>query len=119
MENRIRYLRKQRKLTMKQLGEVIDLAESTISQYETGKRQPDNETLLKLSEYFNVTVGYLLGVENEETPAEIGKRLGVVPNRNIIKLAGRDGSYSEKVLTDKQLDLLKALIDQLPEVTDL
>lgn len=65
MVNRIRELRKQRGITMKQLGEIVDLAESTISQYETGKREPDNETLLKISEYFGVTVGYLLGAENE------------------------------------------------------
>lgn len=63
MTNRIRELRKQKGLTMKQLGEVVDLAESTISQYETGKRQPDNETLFRLGEFFGVTVGYLLGVE--------------------------------------------------------
>ncbi|MBE6959942.1 MAG: helix-turn-helix transcriptional regulator [Ruminococcaceae bacterium] len=63
MENRIRALRKQRGITMKQLGEVVDLAESTISQYETGKREPDNETLLRISEFFGVTVGYLLGAE--------------------------------------------------------
>lgn len=54
---------------MKQLGEVVDLAESTISQYETGRRQPDNETLLRLGEYFDVTVGYILGAENEKAPA--------------------------------------------------
>lgn len=53
---------------MKQLGEVVDLAESTISQYETGKRQPDNETLLRLGEFFGVTVGYLLGVEEPKPP---------------------------------------------------
>lgn len=53
---------------MKQLGEVLDLAESTISQYENGRRQPDNETLLRLGEYFGVTVGYLLGVEEQKTP---------------------------------------------------
>lgn len=68
MNNRIREIRRQRGITMKQLGEVVDLAESTISQYETGKREPDNETLLKISEYFGVTVGYLLGAE-EKTPA--------------------------------------------------
>jgi transcriptional regulator with XRE-family HTH domain len=68
MANRIRELRKNRGLTMKQLGEVVDLAESTISQYETGKRQPDNETLLRLGEFFGVTVGYLLGVEEVKTP---------------------------------------------------
>ena len=69
MTNRIRELRKAKGLTMKQLGEVVDLAESTISQYETGRRQPDNETLLRLGEYFDVTVGYILGAENEKAPA--------------------------------------------------
>ncbi len=64
MNNRIRELRKEKGITMKQLGKVVCLAESTISQYETGKRQPDNEALLKMSEYFGVTVGYLLGVED-------------------------------------------------------
>lgn len=58
---RIRELRKERNLTMKRLGEVIGVAESTISLYENGKRQPDNDTLQKLADYFNVTVDYLLG----------------------------------------------------------
>lgn len=71
MRNRIRELRKDRGYTMKQLGEMLDLAESTISQYETGKRQPDNETLLKLGEIFEVTVGYLLGAETQKAPANV------------------------------------------------
>lgn len=67
MKNRIRELRKARGMTMKQLGSVVDLAESTISQYETGKRQPDNETLLKLGEFFDVPVDYILGNEMPRT----------------------------------------------------
>ena len=62
-------------LTMKQLGEELGVAESTISHYETGRRQLDNETLLKLGEFFGVTVGYLLGVEdNLKAPTGIGER---------------------------------------------
>lgn len=61
--NRIRELRKKRCMTMKELGAVVGLAESTISQYETGKREPDNETLLRLGEFFNTSVDYLLGRE--------------------------------------------------------
>lgn len=63
--NRIRELRKQANLTMKQLGEILGLAESTISQYETGKREPDHKTLLKISEHFHVSVDYLLGHVSE------------------------------------------------------
>ena len=64
---RIRELRKKCGITMKELGEKIGVAESTVSQYETGKRQPDYETLLKLGEYFGVTVDFILGAEKAPT----------------------------------------------------
>ena len=68
----LRILRKNKGLSMKELGEIIGVAESTVSQYETGKREPDFETLLKLGEYFNVSVDYLLRgdiAQNENPPA--------------------------------------------------
>lgn len=75
MPNRIRELRKQKGITMKQLGASVGLAENVISRYETGKRQPDNDTLLKISKYFGVTVGYLLGAEeNEKMPTANGEQ---------------------------------------------
>lgn len=57
----LRSLRKQHKLTMKELGDIIGVAESTISLYENGKRQPDYTTLQKIANYFHVSVDYLLG----------------------------------------------------------
>ena len=60
---------------MKDLGEAIGLAESTISHYETGKRQPDYETLLKFGEFFGVSVDYLLtGDESKKAPTQEGER---------------------------------------------
>lgn len=64
MGNRIRELRKERKLTMKQLGDALGLAESTISQYENEKRIPDIKTWAKMSEFFHVSTDYLLGYVN-------------------------------------------------------
>ena len=72
---KLRELRKNCGLTMKELGAEIGVAESTISQYETGKRQPDYETLLKLGEFFGVSVDYLLtGDENKKAPTPEGER---------------------------------------------
>ena len=66
----LRELRKQRGLTMKELGEKIGVSESTISLYETGRRSPSYEILLKIAEYFGVSVDYLLrGGEEKEKPA--------------------------------------------------
>lgn len=53
--NRIREIRKQHGMSMKELGNVLGVAESTVSQYERGQRQPNNEILLKLAEYYNTT----------------------------------------------------------------
>ncbi|MDO5603067.1 MAG: helix-turn-helix transcriptional regulator [Oscillospiraceae bacterium] len=69
----LRALRKERGLSMKQLGARMGLAESTISQYETGKREPDYETLLRLCDYFGVTADYLLkGAGPSSSPAGDG-----------------------------------------------
>lgn len=66
----IKEIRKSRGLTAKELGERIDKAESTISLYESGKREPDFETLLKMGEVLNCSVDSLLGnntaLTNEE-----------------------------------------------------
>lgn len=62
--NKIRELRKSKKLSMKELGEAIGgYAESTISLYENNKRQPDQETLIKIADFFGVSIDYLLGHE--------------------------------------------------------
>lgn len=94
MPNRIREVRKAHKMTMKQLGAEVGLAESTISQYETGKREPDNETLLRIGELFGVTVGYLLGAEEkkEKTATVTGDDLDALD----IELIGTLKLLSEK-----------------------
>ena len=41
-----------------------------------------------------------------------------IENCNIIKIAGRDGSYEERRLTDEQLAALKAILAQMPDASD-
>lgn len=66
---RLKTLRKTTGLSMKEFGSYFGLAESTISLYENGKRQPDNDTILRFADYFGVSVDYLLGRE-EKTPSD-------------------------------------------------
>lgn len=58
---RLRKLRKQHKLTMKELGRRLNLAESTISGYESGNRKPDMFIVEQLADFFDTSVDYLLG----------------------------------------------------------
>ncbi len=57
----LKELRKENNLSLKELGIILGIAESTVSLYENEKREPDNKMLLKIANYFNVSVDYLLG----------------------------------------------------------
>ncbi len=57
-------LRKNSRMTQEELGARLGVVKSTIANYESGYRKPDDEILIKLSNIFDVTVDYLLGVEN-------------------------------------------------------
>lgn len=54
-------LREDRKLTQKDLAEIIYVSPGTISNYENGVHYPDIEKLIALADYFHVTTDYLLG----------------------------------------------------------
>ncbi|MBB5148616.1 helix-turn-helix domain-containing protein [Ureibacillus thermosphaericus] len=58
---RIRFLRKSKKLSQKEFGNLFGLAESTIGMYERDERRPDYELLSKFADYFGVSTDYLLG----------------------------------------------------------
>lgn len=56
----LKKLRKQNKLTQKQLGDILGVSASTIGMYEQGRRQPTVETLVRLSEYFDKPIEKLI-----------------------------------------------------------
>lgn len=68
---RIKQLRQEKGLTQSQFGSCFNLAESTISLYEAGKRSPDYEILRRFALFFNVSIDYLLGHTNDRYPASL------------------------------------------------
>lgn len=67
---RLSELRKDRGLTQKQLGDALGFATVTISQYERGLNTPDDETKIKLAEFFNVSLDYLMGLSDDWRPPQ-------------------------------------------------
>ncbi len=76
--SRLRALRKERGLTLQQLAKHFGMSHSTLSKYETGSRKPDMEMLKKLSDFFGVSVDYLIG----ESPVR-DKEETVILNKSI------------------------------------
>jgi len=61
---RLKELRFHSHRTQKQVADDLGMTFSALSQYETGKRKPKNDVLMHLASYFNVSVDYLLGLDD-------------------------------------------------------
>ena len=62
--NRIKALREDRDLRQADVAEATGIDQRTLSNYETGKTNPDSFAIIKLSEFFGVSCDYLLGVND-------------------------------------------------------
>ena len=60
---RIRELRDEKRLSQARLAKEMGVTQQTISDYEKGRIEPSIETIKKLCKFFDVTAGYLLGIE--------------------------------------------------------
>ena len=58
---RLKELRKRKGLSQLRLATDLQTTQNTISRYETGEREPGIDELIKIANYFNVSVDYLLG----------------------------------------------------------
>jgi len=58
---RLKLLREEKQLYQKDLAKALDLSRSTITAYESGKREPDQNTLNRIANLFDVSVDYLMG----------------------------------------------------------
>lgn len=65
---RLRILRTERRLTQKELGDKLGVSEAAVSQYESDKREMSQSIIIKITEIFCVSSGYILGLEDGMTP---------------------------------------------------
>lgn len=56
----LRLIRKQKKESQLKVALDLNISREALSHYETGKRSPDIQMLRQLSEYFNVSIDYLV-----------------------------------------------------------
>lgn len=57
---RLKELRKEKGISQLKLAMDLSTNQNTISRYETGEREADYNMLIKLADYFNVSIDYLL-----------------------------------------------------------
>lgn len=104
---RLKALRKEAKLTQKQIAKSLNIKQPTYAQWENGRTKPKGETLERFADFFNVSTDYLLGKTDIKNSSDIDED---ALEQSLRKSIGFNG----KPATDEEIENMKnALINYL------
>lgn len=105
-------------LTQLDIAKATGVTEATVSRWESGQiSNMRRSKIAALSKVLQLSPSALMDMEPDPVPdTPITTESG--PPENIVKLAGRDGSYMEKRVSDEQLALFQSMLDQMKPVDD-
>ena len=95
----MRELRKQKKMTLKQLADIIGVAEVTVSTYERGTREPPLSVLCAIADALDVSLDVLVRGKRKEPLPEDGERLKDLIAVSFSELSPQERKIAEAVLT--------------------
>ena len=65
---RLKEIRKAKGISQVRMAIDLCTSQNTISRYETGEREPGLSELVKIADYFNVSIDYIAGLSNVPSP---------------------------------------------------
>lgn len=115
--SRLREVRKQKKLTQGELGELVGLSAASINRIEKGLRAPDISLLAEIAKQLEVTITYLIGETDNPNTYEEGELERVAANhiKNIEDKYTRDIIEILPQLSPEQRKSVARMLDELAE----
>ena len=84
VSNSINKLREEKGMTQDELAEKLNVTRQAVSNWETGKTQPDIETLTRLAEIFDVSVERIIyGSERKERIVQVSRNVQIGPKEGL------------------------------------
>lgn len=103
---RLKQLRKEQKVTQIELAQMLNVKQTTISNWENEITEIDQQSLFKLADYFNVSVDYFLGREASET-------ISSPPKKHTVVSIGRGGERREYEISDEDAAIVDAFLEKM------
>lgn len=88
---RLKDLRREKKLTQQDIADVLGIEKSNISRFESGKQSLSSENIIKTAKYFDVSVDYILGISDYKT---INKKKEEQIPKDVVKLIKKINTLS-------------------------
>ncbi|EGL99324.1 helix-turn-helix domain-containing protein [Ligilactobacillus salivarius] len=103
--NNIKELRKNKRMTQKDLAEAMKVSQQTVGAWETERAIPGADTLSELADYFNVTTDYLLG-----RPEKKDDNAKTADIEDLDKMIDNARSFGGKKMTENDREIIKAYL---------
>ena len=100
---RLKSIRKSKKIKVDTITDYLDIARSTYNGYEAGTRRPDSEKLVKLSKVFNTSIDYITGKTDIQTPTNDLREI----------LSSNELIYNGHKIQDYDRDMIARVIESL------
>ena len=100
---RLKELRLSKELTQGELAKLTGLGRSALGMYESGKREPNFETLEVIADFFNVDMNYLLGKSDVKSSALQGIKNIVPIERRMVPVIGTIAAGTP-ILADEHIE---------------
>ena len=101
MENRLKELRLNKGLSMMQAAKMLDIPYTTYVNYEKGARDPNSDMLVKLANFYNCSIDYMIGndVRYRDEATEIADKITRSPElRSVFRqLSGATSTQIQKI----------------------
>jgi MerR family transcriptional regulator, light-induced transcriptional regulator len=107
--SRLRRIRKERRLRQKDLADALNVAQTTIANYEQNARFPDQRTLARIADFFDVSLDYLMGRTDIEVPMEPAREPEAGADAAELSTYGQ--SYVQALLAGRRDNAWHALAD--------
>jgi len=122
----LRYIRKERGITQQTLADDMNLSVDTVRRWESGKRKPNYEEILNLSEVLNVSTEVLFGGKewkNERLSKELSNTLNLLHSYKLssvdiiilVAMLAKMAIEQTYPLSAKDYDILRILLDRTDE----
>ena len=104
MINNLKEARLKNGYTLEQVAQKLSTTRAAISMYENGKREVNNNLLVKFSELYGVSTDYLLGKETSSNN---------IFNENTVSIFGYGGKRRDYHLSEENAKLLEQLAEKM------
>lgn len=121
LNERIRQVRIINKLTAKEFGDIFSISLSSVSLYESGRRTPSIDLIIKISNHFNISADYLLGITDipfSKPPKNKLNKYDIAENiENVVKQIenGEELFFNGKYVDSEFIGIIKKSICNLIE----